>query len=117
MEKSSQAEDGPKFIKGGALTGKRSKQNIMQPIMANLHKFRELYIEKIKEDSNFNAIVKVHFIIDGWGNVIEYKLMESDVSDSLFLQTIEENVRGIKFSELEDKNDKTDVYYPFVFHK
>lgn len=105
------------FVKGAALIGKRSKQNVMEIMSANLYKFRELYDQRLKEDSTFKAVVKAYFTIDGWGNVKEYRLEEADINDTEFTKTIEGIVRNIQFGPITDKDDETKVCYPFVFKK
>lgn len=114
-ETTSQASYNQPLVEGAAIIGKRSKQNVMEVMAGNLHKFRELYDHRLKEDSTFNAVVKTYFTIDGWGNVKECRLEKTDINDIGFTKTIEHIVRNIQFGPISDKNDETKVYYPFVF--
>ena len=109
--------DGQKFVKGGALTGGRSRASIMRGIMPILNQFRKLYNEEYPDSCKPTLKVVVFFKIDYLGNVVSCEVSKSNSSNPKFDSAILVIVKSTKFEEIDLKNDITEVIYPLCFSK
>jgi outer membrane biosynthesis protein TonB len=107
----------PKFVKGGALTGGRSRASIMRGIMPILNQFRKLYNEEYPDSCKPTLKVVVFFKIDYLGNVVSCEVSKSNSSNPKFDSAILVIVKSTKFEEIDLKNDITEVIYPLCFSK
>jgi hypothetical protein len=107
----------PGFVKGGALTGTRSRASLMRAIMANIGRFRQLYNEVFKDNYPDYMKVVVFFKINYLGIVTSSLVKETNSNDSEFDSKILELVNSITFETIDKRNDITEVTYPFVFTK
>ena len=107
----------PKFTKGGALKGKRSKKNIMKTVMVNLSALRFMYNKRLKEKPKLKGRVTVKFRINNLGKVITCKVVSSTTNDRKFERNLTKKIIKWNFGEIPFPNDTTEVVYPFVFAK
>jgi len=83
----------PKFVKGGALTGGRSRASIMRVVMQNIAALRYAYNKRLREKPGLKGKITCKFAIDEFGKVIFCEVLESTMSDP---QLEEEVVDKIK---------------------
>ncbi len=74
----------PKFIKGGALTGGRSRASIMRGIMPMLGQLRKLYNREYSDSCVPTLKIVVFFKIDHLGNVVSCEVSKSNSGDPKF---------------------------------
>ncbi|HUI92340.1 MAG TPA: AgmX/PglI C-terminal domain-containing protein [Chitinivibrionales bacterium] len=107
----------PGFVKGGALTGGRSRENLMKGIMGNIGRVRQLYNEEFKDKYPDYMKVVVFFKINYLGVVTSSKITESNSNSPGFDSKILVIINSINFDQIEKRDDVTEVTYPFVFTK
>jgi len=105
----------PEFVKGGALTGGRSKASIMRVVMQNLAALRYAYNKRLREKPGLNGKVTVKFAIDEFGKVIFCEVINSSMGDSVFEKQVVGKIRRWVFDKIDKPGDVTEVVYPFVF--
>jgi TonB family protein len=105
----------PDFVKGGALTGGRSKASIMRVVMQNLAALRYAYNKRLREKPGLNGKVTVKFAIDEFGKVLFCEVVNSSMADPVFEQVVVEKIRRWVFEKIDKPGDVTEVVYPFVF--
>lgn len=105
----------PKFTKGGALTGKRSRKNILKTVIQNLAALRYLYNKRLREKPGLKGRVTTKFKINHKGEVISCKVVSSTVKDRKFKKNLVKKILKWNFGEIQFPNDTTEVIYPFVF--
>jgi TonB family protein len=105
----------PKFTKGGALTGGRSKASIMRVVMQNLAALRYAYNKRLREKPGLKGKITVKFAIDEFGKVIFCQVVESTMADSELETTVVGKIRRWVFEKIDKPGDVTEVVYPFVF--
>ena len=105
----------PEFLKGGALTGGRSKASIMRVVMQNLAALRYAYNKRLREKPGLKGKVTVKFAIDEFGKVIFAQVVESTMDDSELETEIVSKVKRWVFEKIDKPGDVTEVVYPFVF--
>ncbi len=105
----------PEFVKGGALTGGRSKASIMRVVMQNLAALRYAYNRRLREKPGLKGKVTVKFAIDEFGKVIFCEVVSSSMGDSVFEKQVVSKVRRWVFEKIDKPGDVTEVVYPFVF--
>lgn len=107
----------PKFVKGGALTGGRSRASIMRGIMPTLSQFRKLYNYEYPDSCKPILRVVVFFKVDHLGNVISSEVSKSNSNNPKFDSATLVIVKSIKFEEIDLINDITEVIYPLCFSR
>jgi TonB family protein len=105
----------PEFVKGGALTGGRSKASIMRVVMQNLAALRYAYNKRLREKPGLKGKITVKFAIDEFGKVIFCEVLESTMGDSELETVVVDKVRRWVFEKIDKPGDVTEVVYPFVF--
>lgn len=105
----------PKFVKGGALTGGRSKASIMRVVMQNIAALRYAYNKRLREKPGLNGKVTVKFAIDEFGKVIFCEVVESTMGDPTFEGQVVSKIKRWVFEKIDKPGDVTEVVYPFVF--
>ncbi|MFW5785349.1 MAG: TonB family protein [Chitinispirillaceae bacterium] len=105
----------PNFLKGGALTGGRSRASIMRVVMQNIAALRYAYNRRLREKPGLGGKITVKFAIDEFGKVIFAKVVESSIGDSQLENTVVRRVRSWAFEKIDKPGDVTEVVYPFVF--
>ncbi len=105
----------PKFVKGGALTGGRSKASIMRVVMQNIAALRYAYNKRLREKPGLNGKVTVKFAIDEFGKVIFCEVVESTMGDPTFESQVVSKIKRWVFEKIDKPGDVTEVVYPFVF--
>jgi TonB family protein len=105
----------PKFVKGGVLTGGRSRESIMRGILPVLNQFRKLYSEEYPDSCKPTLKVVIFFKINYLGNVVSCKVLKSNSSNLEFDSAILAIVKSTKFEQIDLKNDITEVKYPLSF--
>jgi Ca-activated chloride channel family protein len=107
----------PTFIKGGALTGGRSKASIMRVVMQNLAALRYEFARRLREKPGLSGRIDVKFAIDEFGKVIFSTVVSSTVGDSLLEAAVLKKVNRWVFDKIDKPGDVTEVVYPFVFSR
>jgi TonB family protein len=105
----------PDFIKGGALTGGRSRASIQRVVMQNMAALRYAYNKRLREKPGLTGKITVKFAIDEFGRVIFAQIVESTMSDSELESTVVSRVKSWNFEKIDKPGDVTEVTYPFVF--
>ncbi|MDR2693281.1 MAG: TonB family protein [Chitinispirillales bacterium] len=105
----------PDFLKGGALTGGRSRASIKSVIKQNMATLRDLYNERLREKPGLTGKISVKFAIDEFGKVIFAQIVESTMSDSELESTVVSRVKSWNFEKIDKPGDVTEATYPFVF--
>ncbi len=105
----------PDFLKGGSLTGGRSKASIMRVVMQNLAALRYAYNKRLREKPGLNGKITVKFAIDELGKVIFCQTVESTMADPELEATISDKIKRWVFEKIDKPGDVTEVVYPFVF--
>jgi hypothetical protein len=105
----------PDFLKGGSLTGGRSKASIMRVVMQNLAALRYAYNKRLREKPGLKGKITVKFAIDEFGKVIFCQVIESTMSDPELETTVAEKIKRWVFEKIDKPGDVTEVIYPFVF--
>ena len=105
----------PDFLKGGSLTGGRSKASIMRVVMQNLAALRYAYNKRLREKPGLKGKITVKFAIDEFGKVIFCQVVESTMSDPELESTVAEKIKRWVFEKIDKPGDVTEVIYPFVF--
>lgn len=105
----------PEFLKGGSLTGGRSKASIMRVVMQNLAALRYAYNKRLRDKPGLSGKITIKFAIDEFGKVIFTQVVESTMSDSELEVTVKEKIARWVFEKIDKPGDVTEVVYPFVF--
>jgi TonB family protein len=105
----------PKFVKGGALTGGRSRASIMRVVMQNLAALRYAYNKCLREKPGLKGKITCKFAIDEFGKVIFCEVVESTMADSQLETEVVEKIKRWVFEKIDKPGDVTEVVYPFVF--
>jgi hypothetical protein len=99
----------PDFLKGGALTGGRSRASIQRVIMENMAAMRYEYNRRMRDRPGLSGKIVVKFAIDQAGNVIHAQMEETTINDSTLEAKVVERVRNLKFEEIDKPGDVTEV--------
>jgi hypothetical protein len=105
----------PDFLKGGSLTGGRSKASIMRVVMQNLAALRYAYNKRLREKPGLKGKITVKFAIDEFGKVIFTQVVESTMADPELETTVADKIKRWVFEKIDKPGDVTEVIYPFVF--
>lgn len=105
----------PKFTKGGALTGGRSRASIMRVVMQNLAALRYAYNRRLREKPGLRGKITVKFAIDEFGKVIFCKVVGTTINDATLERTVVSKIKRWVFEKIDKPGDVTEVVYPFVF--
>jgi len=104
-----------RYVKGGALTGGRSKASIMRVIMQNLSQLQDAYNKRRYQKKGLYGRIEVKFAIDEFGEVIYRVVNSSTVNDTLLEKQVLQIISKLKFGAIHKPGDVTEVIYPFVF--
>jgi uncharacterized protein (TIGR02145 family) len=105
----------PDFLKGGTLTGARSRASIQRVVMQNMAALRYAYNKRLREKPGMTGKITVKFAIDEFGKVIFTQVTESTMDDSELETTVVSRVKSWIFDRVDAPGDVTEVVYPFVF--
>jgi len=105
----------PDFVKGGALTGARSKGSVMRVVMQNMAALRYAYNRRCREKLGLSGTITVKFAIDESGKVTYAQVVGSTVNDSTLENTVVNRVASWIFETVDKAGDITEVTYPFAF--
>jgi len=105
----------PDFLRGGNLTGGRSRASIQRVVMQNIAALRYAYNRRLREKPGLCGKITTKFAIDEFGNVVFAMVMESTMNDSSFEQTVLARIKSWNFDKIDKPGDVTDVTYPLVF--
>jgi hypothetical protein len=105
----------PKFVKGGALTGGRSRASIMRVVMQNIAALRYAYNKRLREKPGLKGKITCKFAIDEFGKVIFCEALESTMSDPALEAEVVDKIKRWVFEKIDKPGDVTEVVYPFVF--
>jgi|GEM_PF-2624188 len=105
----------PDFLKGGQLTGGRSRASIQRVVMQNMAALRHAYNRRLREKPSLSGRITVRFAIDEFGKVISAQMVETTMNDPELEQIVVARVRSWNFDKVDKQGDVTEVVYPFVF--
>lgn len=105
----------PDILKGGSLTGGRSKASIMRVVMQNIAALRYAYNKRLRDKPGLSGKITVKFAIDEFGKVIFTQVVESTMGDSELEIIVKEKIARWVFEKIDKPGDVTEVVYPFVF--
>lgn len=105
----------PDFLKGGSLTGGRSKASIMRVVMQNLAALRYAYQKRLRDKPGLKGKITVKFAIDEFGKVIFSQVTESSMADPELETAVADKIKRWVFEKIDKPGDVTEVIYPFVF--
>jgi TonB family protein len=105
----------PDFIKGGTLTGGRSRASIQRVIMQNIAALRYAYNRRCRDIPGLNGTITVNFAVDEFGKVIFAQAVKSTVNDAELENTVVDRVKSWNFEWIDKPGDVTEVTYPFAF--
>jgi hypothetical protein len=105
----------PKFVKGGALTGGRSRASIMRVVMQNIAALRYAYNKRLREKPGLKGKITCKFAIDEFGKVIFCEALESTMADPGLEAEVVDKIKRWVFEKIDKPGDVTEVIYPFVF--
>ncbi|MBN1306290.1 MAG: energy transducer TonB [Chitinispirillaceae bacterium] len=105
----------PDFLKGGSLTGGRSKASIMRVVMQNLAALRYAYNKRLRDKPGLKGKITVKFAIDEFGKVIFCQVVESTMADPELESAVSDKIKRWVFEKIDKPGDVTEVIYPFVF--
>jgi len=105
----------PDFLKGGALTGGRSRAAISRIVIRNTPALRYAYNSRLRDKPGLNGKITVKFAIDESGKVIFAQVVESTVDDPELERAVADRVKSWYFDTIDKPGDVTEVVYPFVF--
>jgi TonB family protein len=107
----------PGFVTGGALTGARGKTSCMRGIIGSIGNIKQLYNQEYKDNKPDCITVIVTLKINYLGIVTSSEVTKTNSNNPKFDSEILEIINSIKFETIEQKNDVTELVYPFVFTK
>ncbi len=105
----------PDFLKGGGLTGARSRAAIQRVVMQNMITLRYEYVKRLREKKGLSGKITIRFAIDEFGQVIFANMVESTINDAKLEKTAMDIVKNWKFGTIDYSGDVTEVTYPFIF--
>ncbi len=105
----------PKFTKGGAMTGGRSRASIMRVVMQNIAALRYAYNKRLREKPGLKGKITVKFAIDEFGKVIFVSVVNSTMGDTQLEGIVKSKIKRWVFEKIDKPGDVTEVVYPFVF--
>ncbi|MBD3316466.1 MAG: AgmX/PglI C-terminal domain-containing protein [Chitinivibrionales bacterium] len=105
----------PEFVKGGALTGGRSRASIMRVVMQNLAALRYAYNRRLREKPGLSGKITIKFAIDEFGKVIFCEVVGTTINDPTLEKTVVSKIKRWVFEKIDKPGDVTEVVYPFVF--
>ncbi len=105
----------PEFLKGGALTGGRSKASVIRVVIQNLAALRYTYNKRLRNKPALSGEIKIKFTIDQLGTVIKCEVISSTINDTILENEIVAKIKRWQFEKIDKEGDITEVVYPFVF--
>jgi len=102
-------------IRGQTITGARTRASVMRFIDRNSNTVRREYRDHILAGNTLSGGMIVRFKIDSQGNVIECRIVESNIDHVIFQKNVVNTIRRWQFPPIDTENDTTIVEYPFVF--
>ncbi len=105
----------PKFVKGGALTGARSKASVMKVVMQNLASLRYAYNKRLHDKPGLQGKITVRFAMDEFGKIVLCEVVETTMNDPELEKIIVAKIKLWVFEKIDKPGDITEVVYPFVF--
>jgi len=105
----------PDFIKGGSLTGGRSRASIQRVVMQNMAALRYAYNKRLRDKPGLTGKITVKWAIDEFGKVLFAQVVESTINDSELEIVVKEKIMRWVFEKIDKPGDVTECVYPFVF--
>ena len=102
-------------VRGQTITGARTRASVMRFIDRNSNTVRREYRDHILAGNTLSGGMIVRFKIDSQGNVIECRIVESNIENVIFQKNVVNVIRRWQFPPIDTPNDTTIVEYPFVF--
>jgi hypothetical protein len=105
----------PDFIKGGSLTGGRSRASIQRVVMQNMAALRYAYNKRLRDKPGLTGKITVKWAIDEFGKVLFAQVVESTINDPELETVVKEKIMRWVFEKIDKPGDVTECVYPFVF--
>ena len=105
----------PNIVKGGSLTGGRSRATIMRVVNQNLAALRYAYNKRLREKPGLRGKITCKFAIDEFGKVVFCEVIESTMDDPQLEADIVDKIKRWVFDKVDKPGDVTEIVYPFVF--
>jgi len=105
----------PDFIKGGSLTGGRSRASIQRVVMQNMAALRYAYNKRLRDKPGLTGKITVKWAIDEFGKVLFAQVVESTINDPELEIVVKEKIMRWVFEKIDKPGDVTECVYPFVF--
>jgi len=105
----------PDFLKGGQLTGGRTRANIQRTVMQNMAALRHAFSRRLRDNPNLSGTITVKLSIDEFGRVIFAQMVSSTLNDPELENTVVTRVKSWDFGEINVPGDVTEATYPFTF--
>lgn len=105
----------PDFVKGGSLTGGRSRASIQRVVMQNMAALRYAYNKRLRDKPGLTGKITVKWAIDEFGKVLFAQVVESTINDSELETVVKERIMRWVFEKIDKPGDVTECVYPFVF--
>jgi hypothetical protein len=96
-------------------SGIRTRQNTMKTIMKNISKFRMIYTERLRTGLRFEGKVIMKYGIDSRGTILFPSVDSTDISDTIFIRKLIENIKSWEYDPVSSIHDTSVVKYPFKF--
>jgi TonB family protein len=106
----------PKMKKAG-LVGGRKKEDIANIVNEHLSALRFHYHEWLKDNKKKTGKITVKMTINSSGRVVEAQIFNNTFNDEDFEHIVLKEIREWRFGKMDNKDDKTEIVYPFVFEE
>jgi len=97
--------------------GGRSKVSILEVVQQRMGTLLYIYQTRLRINPRLSGKIVVEFSINGFGEVISTKVLESTVNDSELEKAVVNQVKGWKFGQIDNRSDVTTITYPFEFSR
>lgn len=105
-------------LKIGRLTAASTKvknYSIIQVVLRSVSGLRNIYTNHLKSGKRFEGNIKVIFNVIGDDKTLKAEIVKTDLTDSLFISEIKEELRKWEFGEKMKNIDTTTITNTFTF--
>ncbi len=93
----------------------RKPQNVLNTINSHLYEVKEIFQKAAKRNSSINGRVTVRISILETGLVSRTQVLESEISDTLFIKNLLSKIKNWEFKKIPENSGIMSVNYPFDF--
>ena len=105
------------YVRGASKRGDRTKENITETVVKNSNILRQYYFDRGKINPELRGKITIHFHVVSTGKVLSAEIAANTTQDTVFANLIVNKVKEFDFGEISNRNDTTEIYYPFVFSR